>query len=168
MECVHFVPWEVAAGKAEAAFLAVEERLRTLLPDARVEHIGSTSIPGARTKGDLDVCVRVEPADFARCEEILASAFARNVGSDHSASLASFKDDDADPPLGVQLVAKGGPEDDFVAFRDALRAAPALVAEYDALKARFEGASMDAYREAKAPFVERVLAAIRTTGGERT
>ena len=33
--------------------------LRPLLPTAEIEHIGATAIPGALTKGDLDVMVRV-------------------------------------------------------------------------------------------------------------
>lgn len=157
-ERVHFVAWEAAAAKADAAFRVVEQRIRELLPNAGIEHIGGTAIPGARTKGDLDVCVRVAADAFARADCILSMEYARNVGSDCSATLASFKDDDADPPLGVQLVAVGGPEDFFVRFREALRGSPKLVAEYDALKARFEGAEMDAYRAEKARFVERVLA----------
>jgi GrpB-like predicted nucleotidyltransferase (UPF0157 family) len=31
-----------------------------LLPTARIEHIGSSSVPGAISKGDLDIFVGVE------------------------------------------------------------------------------------------------------------
>ncbi len=43
-------------------------------------------------------------------------------------------------------------------FVAALRADPALVADYNGLKAGFDGRPMDAYRAAKAAFVEQVLA----------
>ncbi len=47
-----------------------------------------------------------------------------------------------------------------LAFRDALRAEPALAAEYAALKARLAGEfrlDREAYTEGKTPFISRVL-----------
>ena len=52
-------------------------------------------------------------------------------------------------------------------FRDALRADPALAAEYAALKcelARRFRHDREAYTEAKTPFVERVLSMTRNAG----
>jgi len=37
-----------------------EEELKKLLPEARVEHIGASSITGAISKGDLDIFIGVE------------------------------------------------------------------------------------------------------------
>ncbi|MGE0482163.1 MAG: GrpB family protein [Phycisphaerae bacterium] len=143
---------------AECAFAALHAELSILLPHADIQHVGSTSVPGALTKGDLDIAVRVSAGRFERGEAVLARRFARNEGNERTTEFASFKDDDADPPLGVQLVVAGSEADTFVRFRDALRADAALVAEYNALKQSFEGRAMDAYRVAKWAFIDRVLA----------
>ena len=36
-------------------FLWLEYSIQALLPDATIEHVGSSAIPGALTKGDVDV-----------------------------------------------------------------------------------------------------------------
>jgi GrpB-like predicted nucleotidyltransferase (UPF0157 family) len=129
------------------------------LQDADIQHIGSTAVPGCLTKGDLDLCVRVPPEHFARCEAALADALARNEGSLHTSSLASFI---AHPgtahEAGIQLVAMGSPEDTFVRFRDLLLASPKLVEHYNALKLAWHGKPMDDYRDAKAAFIDAALA----------
>ena len=54
----------VDEAKVRETVLRVFDELRNgvaaLLPDAEIERIGSTSTPGALTKGDLDICVLVE------------------------------------------------------------------------------------------------------------
>ena len=47
------------------AFAEHRERIARRLPAAEIEHVGSTSIRGALTKGDLDLLVRVDAAGFA-------------------------------------------------------------------------------------------------------
>ncbi len=51
----------------------------------------------------------------------------------------------------------GGSHDFFSRARDALLASPEWVAEYDALKARWEGRSMEAYRGEKSAFFAKLL-----------
>jgi GrpB-like predicted nucleotidyltransferase (UPF0157 family) len=155
MSPVYFLSSDSVRQRAEAAYERHRTALTSLLPQAEIEHIGSTAIPGAITKGDLDILVRVSANDFAAAEELLAKHFARNEGSFRSDSFASFCDDAANPPLGIQLVVRGSDLDDFTQFRDALRAEPHLLAEFNALKRECEGMEMDAYRERKAAFIER-------------
>jgi GrpB-like predicted nucleotidyltransferase (UPF0157 family) len=131
--------------------------LRALLPDADIQHVGSTSVPGAITKGDLDVCIGVERAAFENADRVLGEHFARNVGSDRTASFSSFVDDGRPIPVGVQLVVRGGHEDFFVRWRDLLRESPRVSRAYNDLKRRWRGQSHDSYREAKSTFVEREL-----------
>ena len=151
-----------------AAFENMRGRLASLLPDARIEHVGSTAVPGSITKGDLDVCVLVPPGAFAGADRILAQHFPRNVGSDRSESLSSFVDggDGRDGgggvagrgvPIGIQLVACGGPEDSFVAWREMLRRSPRLLEAYNDLKRRWHGRPHDQYRTAKSQFIEDAL-----------
>ena len=158
MSPVYFLSSDSVRQRAEAAYERHRATLEKILPQAEIEHIGSTAIPGAITKGDLDILVRVSADDFATSEQLLAARFARNEGSFRSDSFASFCDDAADPPLGIQLVVGGSELDDFTQFRDAMSADPHLLAEFNALKRECEGMEMDAYRERKAAFIEHTRA----------
>ena len=140
-----------------AVFDALHAELRALLPDAAIEHVGSTAIPGAVTKGDLDVCVLVEQGAFREADRILADHFPRNTGSDQTASFSAFSDESRRLPVGVQLAARGGPEDSFVRWRELLRGSPQLLSAYNDLKRRWHGRSHEDYRAAKAHFIEQGL-----------
>jgi GrpB-like predicted nucleotidyltransferase (UPF0157 family) len=144
--------------KAERLYQSIRAELERLLPSAELHHVGSTAVPGTLTKGDLDVVVRVSKGDFAAAEQALAERFERNTGSDRSDEFSAFMDAAADPELGIQLVAIGGVSDVFLAWRDLLLSDAAVRREYDELKSRFEGKSMEAYREAKANFIVGRLA----------
>jgi GrpB-like predicted nucleotidyltransferase (UPF0157 family) len=156
-ERVHFVEEARVRDAVAAAFDGHAEALRGLLPGADIQHVGSTAVPGSLTKGDLDIQVRVEEDAFDAAEVLLAARFERNPGSVRTPAFASFKDDSARPPLGVQLTTKGSEFDFFVRARDRFLADPALVARYNAIKRAFDGRSMAAYREAKAELFEELL-----------
>jgi GrpB-like predicted nucleotidyltransferase (UPF0157 family) len=145
-----------------AAFAMHRRRVLRLLPGAEVEHVGSTAVPGALTKGDVDLLVRVGAADFATAVEVLGHHYVVHQPHNWTASLASFKDPTArEPPVGVQLVIAGSAEDAFFGpFRDALIKEPALLAEYNRLKRSLDGADYASYTTAKGEFVERALRAI--------
>lgn len=150
---------QAARAAADAAFHDWKRRHRTRLPQgADIEHVGATAIPGALTKGDLDIAVRVEPADFNAALRVLEPTHRPNLQSVRDETFAAFEADGASVPLGVQLVVKGSRLDLFTRFRDALIADPQLVERYNALKQRHDGGDMALYREAKAAFVKEVLA----------
>ncbi|WPB77476.1 GrpB family protein [Archangium violaceum] len=161
---VRFHSYEEVRERAEEAFRGHHARLSSLLPYADIQHVGSTAIPGARTKGDLDIQVRVPPGRFADAEALLAEEYARNEGSERTSGFASFQDETLEVPLGIQLTAMGGSHDFFSRARDLLRADAERLSEYDALKARWEGRPMDAYREEKAAFFERLLGSVESEG----
>ena len=83
-EFVSFAPEREFRDDVAAAYEEVGGALRALLPRACLNHVGSTSVPGSLTKGDLDVCVLVSAAAFADADAALASRYARNEGSDRS------------------------------------------------------------------------------------
>jgi GrpB-like predicted nucleotidyltransferase (UPF0157 family) len=144
--------------RADLTFERCSAELRQLLPFAEIEHIGSTAIPGTLTKGDLDILVRVSTSEqLVRADELLAQRYQRNTGSDRNFEFSSFKNEDLDPPLGIQVVLKDSAYDQFIKFRDLLRASPALVKAFNDLKAKFEGCSMDEYRTAKTGFIQSIL-----------
>lgn len=151
---------EDARAAASSLFETLHPALVAMLPaGADIRHIGSTAVPGCLTKGDLDIVVRVAAADFEAADGALASRYARNEGSIRTSEFSAFEDAASEPHLGIQLVVIGAPLDVFHQFVEALRRSPQLVAEYNALKRRFDGVDMASYRAAKDAFVEQVLAA---------
>lgn len=154
---LHADPAE-ARTAAERLFVRIAAMLRDLLPaSADIRHIGATAVPGCLTKGDLDIVVRVPQAAFAAAEMALAARFARNVGSKRTETFSSFEDAATSPHLGIQLAVAGSADDMFHLFVAALLEDPELVATYNALKRRFDGAPMPVYRAAKDTFIAEVL-----------
>ncbi|MDL5030798.1 GrpB family protein [Pelomonas sp. APW6] len=156
----------LAAADYQPALLALFDRsaaaLRALLPQARVEHVGASSIPGASSKGDLDIAVIVPPEAHAQAVARLGEAgFQIKTDTLRTPALCMLLapgDWSEGHDLALQVIASGSAFEDFLVFRDALRADPALVAAYDEVKRRHAGAGEDAYRTAKARFIESVLA----------
>jgi GrpB-like predicted nucleotidyltransferase (UPF0157 family) len=142
-----------------AAFEAHRTRLRARLPEAEMEHVGSTSIPGALTKGDLDLLVRVGAAEFDAAVRMVRGMYDVHQPENWTPSYASFVDPEATyPPVGVQVVVRGSDDDRlFGPFREAMIADPALLAAYNRFKLEHDGEDYERYTDAKAVFVEQVL-----------
>jgi GrpB-like predicted nucleotidyltransferase (UPF0157 family) len=62
---VLFLEPEAYQAEAQKLFALIADRLRASLPGAIVEHIGSSAIVGAISKGDLDIFVGVPRANFS-------------------------------------------------------------------------------------------------------
>lgn len=136
----------------------VRPRLRRLLPDAEIDHIGATSIPGALTKGDIDLVVRVAPEAFASAIDALRGHFIVKQPDNWTAAFASFGDDGCELPLGIQLVPVAGGPDFMTLLRDHLRTHPERLAEYNQLKADHAAQGAESYWQAKNEFITRILA----------
>lgn len=154
-----FVPEaEVREGVA-LLYSRVERQLNELLPDAEIQHVGSTAIPGCLTKGDLDVQVRVTSEAYVEARRKLADIYAINAGGFIADDATSFENYDTFPPHGVHLTVIDGSGDIQWRFRDALRASEDLREDYNDLKRSFEERSAQEYRNAKYHFVLRVRSA---------
>ena len=57
--------------RIENIFLEVKAKIIEILPNARVEHVGSSAIPGAVSKGDLDIFVGVTQEDFLKAIDLI-------------------------------------------------------------------------------------------------
>ncbi|MFC6990381.1 GrpB family protein [Haladaptatus sp. GCM10025707] len=156
--CEHDPAWH-------EAFSITARELRSLIGDRieRIEHVGSTAIPGIPAKPILDVLVVV--SDVARAEELIPKL--QSLGYEY----------DADDPLEKRLFFTRGPDsgrthhlavveegterfEDYVAFRDALLANPELAEAYAALKRELAEQYADdreTYTNEKAEFVQSVL-----------
>jgi GrpB-like predicted nucleotidyltransferase (UPF0157 family) len=156
-----------------ARFAAEAARVRAAL-GARalaVEHVGSTAVPGLAGKPVLDLGVAVaSEADADACVAPLVAlgyAYRGPYGDD---PRRRYYVRDAGGARVAQLhlyVLPAAAWDEKLAFRDALRADPALAAAYAAEKRRVADAvgwDKGAYSVAKGSFVERVLAELRAAG----
>ena len=144
----------IAAAMAEhrAAILSA-------LPDVEVEHIGSTAVPGAWTKGDLDLLVRVSRDQFYEAVAALRTRYEINQPENWTAEFASFKEAQSSTVgVGVQLVLFGGIDDElFREWRERLLADPELLESYNNFKLSHADATSEAYIEAKGKFIEGVI-----------
>jgi GrpB-like predicted nucleotidyltransferase (UPF0157 family) len=140
------------------AFETEHARLRTLLPAAEVLHTGGTSVPGALTRGDLDIHVRVAAADFAPACQRLSRAYASYRQEMWTDEFATFVRPNAEVETGVALTAVGGEHDRrFLSAWSKLRRDPQLLAAYNELKEACDGAaSEDLYQAAKSAFFDRL------------
>jgi GrpB-like predicted nucleotidyltransferase (UPF0157 family) len=143
----------------EDAFERERARLLALLPAAEVLHTGGTSIPDALTRGDLDVHVRVAPADFVPARDKLSRAYTSYNRETWTDEFATFVRTDAEVDIGVALTAVDGEHDRrFLSAWRRLRSDPQLLKEYNALKEAHDGATDDdLYRVAKSAFFDRLV-----------
>jgi len=144
--------------KAESAFNETRARLQSVLPDARFEHVGSSSIPGLHSKGDVDICVLVHPKDHSQTIATLERlGYTIKLGTLRTPELCMLESPQMDIELALQVVAIGSKFEFFLQFRDALLADQTIVAQYNALKLLHTDAPSESYRAAKAEFIAKVL-----------
>jgi GrpB-like predicted nucleotidyltransferase (UPF0157 family) len=141
--------------------------IETALPAARVEHIGSTAVPGCSGKGIVDLLLLYPPGGLAAARDALAAlGFQPQPGPDpwpeeRPMRVGSVRHEGDRFALHVHVVALGSAEAGWdLGFRDRLRSDPALAAAYVARKREIvaEGVTDgNAYAHAKGPFIERAM-----------
>ena len=157
MEQVNFFDNSLFYEKVKKTFYLHKNLIKERLPEADVQHVGSTAVPNCLTKGDLDIQVRVTTEQFQMAVQTLSALYELNEGSVKTDSFRAFKDDSTVPPLGVQLNVINSEFDFFWKFRDVLLINDKYRKEYDDLKRNYEGKEMDEYREAKNEFFQRII-----------
>lgn len=158
METGNFINTEKLADVTERAYAEHKEIIRRVLPEADIQHVGSTAIPNSLTKGDLDIQVRVKVQHFPKAVEELSNLYDTNEGSVKTGDFRAFEDNSETPSLGVQLTVIGSEFDFFWKFRDVLIMNDDYRVEYDILKRKFGGRDMEEYRDAKDVFFEKIMA----------
>jgi GrpB-like predicted nucleotidyltransferase (UPF0157 family) len=173
IELVPYDPCWPRAFEQEAA------RLRSALGSLalRIDHNGSTAVPGLAAKPVIDIQISVaalQPIDPYR--DRLASIGYVHVAHADDAFCPFFHRPAEWPHTHhVHVVEAAGLEEQrTLAFRDYLREHPEAAHEYEALKRalaaehwRAGGPSRDAYASAKTAFVERIVAAAFAGGYPR-
>ena len=173
-----------------AAFEAARRALASIPGAARIEHIGSTSVPGLAAKPILDLLIGVEDpalldtsgeeawstastwslapggpsAHVAFVEAITRVGYVYRGDGGFEAHLFFRRDTNGRRSHHVHVAALGGAYwIDHLLFRDYLRAHPERAAAYGALKRRLAAELPESrpYTDAKTAFVEAVLADAR-------
>jgi len=150
-----------------ARFALERERLLATLPGVFIDlqHIGSTAVPGLPAKPIIDILAGVESMAVAEALAQPLCAAGYTTSAEFNATLADrqwfmrWADGHRTHHLHVVVHAAEAWRQ-RIDFRDALRRRPELAARYAALKAELaalHGADREAYTEAKADFVRRVL-----------
>jgi len=143
---------------AIAAYEDAELLLTAILPDARIEHVGASAVPGAWSRGGVDICVAAPLGTFDEALGVLGEAgyLRRSLddGADRRALLAA---PDAAVPLTLRLIETGSAHESLMRVRDALRADISLLARYNAIRVEAGPRGGAAYARAKAAFFIDVL-----------
>jgi GrpB-like predicted nucleotidyltransferase (UPF0157 family) len=158
-----FRPYDPRAAEvAERVVTLIRERM----PSARVEHVGSTAIPGCHGKGPVDLLLLYPPGQLATARDTLDGlGFQRHeqpgaFPEERPVRIGTLRHDGDTFRLHVHVVAVDSPEaGELLRFRDALRANPDLVAEYVALKQAVIASGISdnsAYTDGKDAFIQRV------------
>lgn len=139
------------------AFALLSDRVLARLPSgAAVHHIGSTAVPGLAAKPILDAVIVAD-------DRAAASRAIERAGFAYSHDRSGWLHVGRRGALRTHNLHLHGPDDpDWraqIAFRDALRADPALRDAYAAEKRRIVAAGIPrrAYADAKGGFIRRAL-----------
>jgi GrpB-like predicted nucleotidyltransferase (UPF0157 family) len=151
-----------------AVFEVLQDRLAKMLGSlpVTIEHIGSTSIPGAAAKPIIDIDVVVQSKrSVGRAIRLLTGAGYRHMGDLGIAGREAFENPAGSPEHHLYVVVSGNSEHTrHLLFRDYLRKHPDEVRKYSRLKrslaAKFRK-DREAYTEGKTEFVEKALVRAR-------
>lgn len=140
-------------------------------PEASVEHVGSTSVPGLAAKPILDIDVIVAPEHVPAAVAALVRIGYVHRGDLGVAGREAFFAPDEDPRRHVYVCAAGTLNvRNHLAVRDVLRRRDDLRDEYAAVKlalAADPGMEIDTYIARKSDVLQKVLAAADLTDAER-
>lgn len=153
----HLVPSGELAEDAAAVHRSVSALLGRLAVPGTLELTGGSSTPGALTKGDIDLHLRVEPADYVAVLAQLDEALSRTNLHAWGDTLAVYAvNGDRTVELAVTPVDSEHDRRFRVAWQR-LRSEPELLAEYNELKRRAVGTTQ--YEGVKSDFFTRITTA---------
>jgi GrpB-like predicted nucleotidyltransferase (UPF0157 family) len=162
-------PVKLVAGRHEewrVAFAAEQERIRDALAAGglddrvrRIEHVGSTAVPGLAAKDIVDLDVVVDDGAVADVSRTIVADLGGTRSTNSDRWHPVFREHDGqrfnDHVFGISARKWRV----SVATRDVLRARPGLRDEYERLKRDLveEHDDLESYSRGKTEFVERLL-----------
>lgn len=146
-----------------ALFAAEAARLRSALGEQvlGLEHYGSTAIPGIKAKPVIDLLVGLDRLETAAgCAPAMLALGYEDAGTDVVPDHHIFGLGEARTHIVHMVAFEGQAWRECLAFRDALRADPALARAYEALKVDLGAQFADdraAYTDGKGAFVTEIV-----------
>jgi len=143
----------------EAAAVVDAERAALLAGGVPGELVwtGGSSVPGALTRGDVDLHLRVPPAQFATAVALVRRDHAVVHPEIWCATLATFAVD-APLPAGLAVTPVGSEHDvRFTRTWQLLRDDPRLLAAHNRLKVEADALDPGRYEDLKSAFFTRLL-----------
>ncbi|MFH1378046.1 MAG: GrpB family protein [Planctomycetota bacterium] len=164
---------DVVDYRADWPFLFEDEknRLQLWLPSdliCRIEHFGSTAVPGLRAKPIVDMVIEINDEDRAKTlvpgvlEPKGYDCFWRPIGNDNVPPFFTWcirRDQNGARTHHLHFV-KPGFKDNELRFRDLLRNNPVIARQYGDLKTRLSSDFHNdriRYTEAKTEFIRRAM-----------
>lgn len=144
--------------KVNKIFKDLKSELSQHLGNVRIIHIGASSIPGAISKGDLDVFVGVDKKDFkSSLVTIKNLGYVEKEGTLRTPQLCMLITDKYNHDVALQLVENGSEFEDFLKLKKLLSTKPSLLEEYNELKRSSSHLNEDEYRSKKSKWVESLM-----------
>ncbi len=140
--------------KAEKEFVQLKKKIIDALPMVEVFPIGGTFIPGAITKGDLDVQVRVYKKDFQKALDVLSENFEVNNKHLWNKNFAIFKDESFTPKADILVTVCGSKEDCLQEVQEMIMSDKNILASYNKLKIDFGNNGIEQYKIEKRKFYD--------------
>lgn len=132
------MPSQTMVDVARAVLAAERDRLRRLGVPGDLVLVGGCSVPGALTRGDVDLHLRVPPSAFTAAVDLLRAHYPVVHPDIWTTTLATFDVParaPGDPPTGIAATPRGSEHDlRFTRSWQLLAADPDLLAEYNAAK----------------------------------
>ena len=161
-----FYPYDPRAPKVATL---LKKRIESLMPAITIEHIGSTAVPGCPGKGIVDLMALYSRNRLAAAVELLSALGFQRQGKEfrnrfpdsRPVYMGTYEFDATAFLVYVHVLEQNVYEAErFRIFRDRLRCAPDLLAEYVAVKKAIlsEGVvDTDDYAIRKKDVIERIL-----------
>lgn len=153
---IQVVPYDPAW---EGEYRQILGRLSRILPGARIQHVGSTAVPGCAAKPIIDVSVGLGMGESLHADDARAAGLEFRSVRSYSVVFA-ISNPDRSRRAHVHVRARGSdPELSDLLFRDYLRTHPQAVVDYSRLKHRLAATKRTGsdYTRSKAPYIERTI-----------
>lgn len=152
------------------ASLAAGEIMRNIYtdhPDIKIEHVGSSAVPGCDGKGIIDLLLAVSESRFDEMKSYIdglgfqKQSAKNNFPEDRPMRVGAYRFNDAVYNVHVHIIKDGAPEiEALIKFRDKLRSDENLVKQYIAEKKKILSLGINDstdYSNAKTDFIKSIL-----------
>ncbi len=154
-----FYEYETYITNLKPVYEELEKSIGDLLPLARIEHVGASSVEGCISKGDLDILVAVDQNQFeVSMDQIKTLGFYEKKDTLRTSELCMLVTDKYEgEDVAIQLIVNGSNFENFLSFREVLRSNKEALSQYNELKKSSISLDHEEYRNRKNKFISSIL-----------